>query len=184
MLAVAFVCVPGGVYDNSHVRRLIQQVDNHLTLPHYFHVITSSDKPGWWAKIDLFKPGLFDDRVLYLDLDVTVVGSLDDLVNYPLGSFTAMRDGLNRWMINSSVMVWNAGEQDHIYKQFRPEVMDQFHGDQDWINKVGISSKFPSRWIHSWKYDLDRGKKDPDPDARVIVYHGKTKPWDIENNDS
>ena len=35
--------------------------------------------PGWWAKINLFAPGMFDGPVLYFDLDTMPVGTLDGL---------------------------------------------------------------------------------------------------------
>ena len=52
-------------------------------------------------------------------------------------------------------------------------------GDQDWLNEQmpGIAT-FPSKWCLSYKHQVRlRG---PVPETvRVIVYHGRPKPWDI-----
>ena len=38
-----------------------------------------SDWPGWWAKLELFRPDLTGD-ILYTDLDNTIVGPIDDIL--------------------------------------------------------------------------------------------------------
>ena len=45
-----------------------------------------SDWPGWWAKMELFRPDLKGD-FLYTDLDNTITGPIDDLLN--VGRLTA-----------------------------------------------------------------------------------------------
>jgi hypothetical protein len=181
MLTVALVCVPGGIYDNSHVHRIISQIEKHLTIPHVFDVLRSSDKPGWWAKIDLFKPGRFSGRVLYLDLDTTVVGSLDDLVGFD-APFVAIQDYQYPIRINSSVMSWDAGVADHIYTEFVPNAFDTIgktHGDQDWIHQHIAAARFPKRWCPSYRAHVLPTGKVP-KDARIIVFHGRPKPWEME----
>ena len=39
---------------------------------------------GWWNKLALFRPGLFDDgdTIIYFDLDTLIVAPIDDLVVY------------------------------------------------------------------------------------------------------
>src|SRR3990167_11446347 len=85
------------VYDESHVRRLKQMVERNLTLPHEF--ICVSDRPiggiktipldfttfvhgTRFAKLMMYAPEgkLAGKRLLYLDLDTVVTGSLDSLV--------------------------------------------------------------------------------------------------------
>lgn len=175
MLTVALVCVPGGIYNQEHVYRLIEQVQDHLTIPHCFYILASSDKPGWWAKVDLFEPGVFKDRVLYLDLDTTIVGSLDDIVNID-ASFAAIKDYQYPMTLNSSVMVWDAGAGDIIFNDFTPEVMKKYRGDQNWIyNRIPAARRFPGDWCVSYRLTKGRVPKD----ARIIIYHGSPKPWDI-----
>jgi hypothetical protein len=174
MLTVALVCVPGGIFSQWHVDRLIPQIDKHLTIPHEFHVIRKSNKPGWFAKIDLFEPGRFKDRVLYLDLDVTVIGSLDDIVRID-APFAAIKDYQYPMTLNSSVMTWDSGAADHVFNEFEPSVMARFRGDQNWIyNRIPGARRFPKEWCVSYKLSKLTGIPN---DARVVVYHGESKPW-------
>ncbi len=180
-LTVACVCVPGGVYTLEHVSRLHGMVREQMSRPFLFACITQSQWPGWWAKIELFKLGRFEGRVLYLDLDVTVTGSLDDLVDMP-APFAI----IDEWqrpgrMFNSSVMVWDAGGGEPIYRDFDEGVMERLHGDQAWIHeKMPRAETFPRAWCLSYKKHI-RPRLDGSlpKDCRVVVYHGQPKPWDL-----
>lgn len=164
-------------YDNSHVKRLENQVKDHMAQPYTFVCLDDSPLPGWWAKISLFEPGRFSGRVLYLDLDVTITGSLDDLVNMQ-SDFIICRDWL-RFGYNSSVMAWTSRAADHLYTQFTDRVMRSMHGDQDWITMMKPDAeKFPRDWCYSYK--LGRRLGFP-KDMRVCVYHGQPKPWDVND---
>ena len=175
-LTVAMVCVPGGIYGASHVERLLGQVSTHLD-GYETHVIWESDKPGWWAKIDLFEPGRFTGRVLYLDLDVAVVGDLNELAWYD--TFCAIRDYQFPLTINSSVMAWDAGVADHIYTDFNDDVMRRYRGDQNYINTKIHARRFPMAWCPSYRAHCRDGVPEG---ARVIVYHGQPKPWDLDGS--
>ena len=176
MITVACVCVPPA-YDSLHVERLQDMVAKHLNQPFQFHVITESDKQGWFAKIDLFQPGRFEGRVLYLDLDVTVVGNLDEVVDYP-HPFVICRD-FQTLGFNSSVMAWDAGEGAAIHERWSESVMEGHWGDQTWIQQMmPHAATFPRKWMLSWRGDVESGRRSMD-DARIIVYHGQPKPWDL-----
>ncbi len=177
MLTVACVCVPGGIYDDSHIARLKRMVRAHLGQPYKFDFISQSDKPGWWAKVDLFKPGRFTGRVLYLDLDVTVVGSLDEIAAYP-DPFIAIRDYQYPLTINTSVMAWDAGYADAVFTDFTPDVMNRLHGDQNWIHEKAVVSQIPRAWCPSYRPHIAPPGKVP-ADAKVIVFHGRPKPWEV-----
>lgn len=179
MLTVACVLSEGRTYNASHVLRLEDMVDKHLKQPYRFVCIDDSQFPGWWAKVSLFEPRRFKGRVLYLDLDVTVVGNLDDLADYP-HPFVAISDYLNPISINSSVMSWDAGVADHVYTNFTHGVMDRLHGDQNWIHECVQAVRFPKRWCPSYKAHVLPTGRVPD-DARVVVFHGRPKPWEVAN---
>lgn len=181
MLTIAAVCVPPK-YDQTHLHRLYNQVLAHTRQTFIWQPILASDKPGWWAKIDLFTPGRFDGRVLYLDLDVTITGSLDDLADYP-APFVAIKDWW-RAGLNSSVMAWDAGVADHIHQGFSPETMEWFPGDQDYITtKMRGCATFPPSWVPSYKHNkrgLLPGVAPTYPvDMRVCVFHGSPRPWEV-----
>lgn len=176
MLTVAAVLSEGpkGNYDVTHVSRLEDMVAKHLKQPYQFVCVDDSPFPGWWAKVSLFEPSRFKGRVLYLDLDVTVVGGLDDLADYPY-PFAAIKDYGDPLTINSSVMAWDAGYLDHVYTNFTPSVMKRLHGDQNWLNEqIPDAARFPDGWCRSYRqecrYSVPKG-------TRVVVWHGMPKPW-------
>ena len=172
MLTVACVLSEGPTYNRSHVSRLERMVAEHINQPYRFICLDDSPFPGWWAKISLFQPGRFDGRVLYLDLDVTVTGNLDDLADYPW-PFAIIRDW-GRFGYNSSVMAWDAGTVDQLYTEFTPQVMNDLRGDQDWVTiKKTDAAKFPRNWCYSYRLGLKTGYP---KDMRVCVYHGFPKP--------
>ena len=175
MLTVACVLSPGPIYTREHVARLEAMVAEYMTQPYRFMCLDDSPFPGWWAKISLFEPGRFTDRVLYLDLDVTVVGSLDEIADYPW-PFAAIKD-YERQGLNSSVMSWGPIWADHVYAGFTPDVMDRPGGDQAWITELQPNAAtFPPNWCPSYKhqcrYSVPQG-------AKVVVFHGRPKSWEL-----
>ena len=177
-LTVACVLSPGPTYNRSHVDRLERMVAEHMSQPYRFVCVDNSPFPGWWSKISLFEPRRFSGRVLYLDLDTTPVSRLDDLADYHY-PFCAIRDYQYPLQINSSIMAWDAGVADCVYRDFTPEVMDRFHGDQNFIHQKMSTTTFPKRWCPSYKAHVLPTGKVP-KDARVIVYHGSPRPWEVE----
>lgn len=176
MLTVACVLSEGPkrTYNRTHVTRLEDMVAGYLKQPYRFVCLDDSPFPGWWAKISLFEPGRFKGRVLYLDLDVTITGNLDELADYP-ASFVAIDDWL-RPTLNSSVMAWNAGIANHIFMNFTNHDMA---GDQDFITEQMPDAKtYPSSWCVSYRKHVQMFRTVP-LEAKVIVYHGFPKPWQI-----
>lgn len=178
MLTVACVLSKGPVYNESHVERLHRFVDFHLNQTYEFVCVTDSPLPGWWAKIDLWKPGRFPGRVLYLDLDVTVTGNLDELADYP-APFVIIKDW-NRIGYNSSVMAWDARHCDRLYTEFVEDDIARFKGDQIYIQKkMNGAATFPKPWCRSFKRMVLL--KEHTADMRVCVFHGFPKPWMVAN---
>src|SRR5688500_17803184 len=84
MMTVACVHVvdwPAPGLGPLYVDRLCSMVKRNLRQPHRFVVVGGRPEETWWAKIRLFRPGLFTGRVLYLDLDSVITGLLDELVD-------------------------------------------------------------------------------------------------------
>jgi hypothetical protein len=160
-----------------------------------------SDFPTWWSKVGLFKPGVFTGDVLYLDLDVVITDRLDGLVSlleqdrtkvwalddfgYPLskprhgigGDMKRLLGGIGT--VNSSVMLWNGDTGRKVWDDFKPEKMDEVHGDQNWITQAlwpHTLRLIPEGWAKSYKYNLSRG----DPGiAPIMVFHGEPKPHQV-----
>ena len=201
MLTVACVLSKGSkrTYGTIHVERLCKMVAEHIEQPYRFLCLTNEHVsceslplvkgwPGWWSKIELFCPDLFkmNERVLYLDLDVTVTEKLDGLADYP-APFVAIQDWL-RPTINSSVMSWDAGVADHIFENFTDDVMERLTGDQDWITEqMPHAETFPRDWCVSYRksvvplrrFMLPGQPVAVPPGAKVVVFHGFPKPWEV-----
>ena len=179
MLTVACVLSEGPkrVYNIEHVLRLQDMVAQHLNISYNFVCLNDSPFPGWWAKISLFEPGRFEGRVLYLDLDVTIVGALDEIANYP-APFVAIKDWL-RPTINSSVMAWDFGVLDHVFLNLTEADMERLRGDQDWISEqMPHAEVFPRDWYVSYRKSVKMFGVVPSG-AKVVVFHGFPKPWEV-----
>jgi hypothetical protein len=112
----------------------------------------------------MFDPTLpIKGRILYMDLDVVICDNIDKLTKIYNNDFMGIRD-FNRkfhpaWKyLNSSVMSWMHGTQNHIYTQFKnnPSLAQRMHGDQDWTWKCAKDRiKFwPENWIQSYKWEI------------------------------
>jgi len=177
MLTVACVWVRGNVpYDVVYVERLQAMVRRHLPVPHRFVCLT--DRPcrlppaitactitpvapeGWWSKVQLFNPAhraLLGGRVLYLDLDVLVVGDLAPLtIDRAVPFLVAPDDGSafqgarGRAVIkafNTSVMAWDAGTYADLWTAWTPAVAARLWGDQDWLaERHPDAATYPAAW--------------------------------------
>lgn len=200
MITVACLLVKGHVgYTPEYVRRLRGMVARWLWEPYRFVCLTDQPRRmprgveaiaipnprplrGWWAKVRLFDDRhKFAGRMLYLDLDTLIVGPLAPIVQYPSpfalvphsGSFEG-RDGLavvKRF--NSSVMVWNAGEQSRLFTEWPPKESGRLWGDQDAIGeRAPDASTMPAQWFPR----LSEIGDGPVPQEAVIVLAKKPKP--------
>lgn len=156
MTTVACVLRSGGAYDIEWVYALKRGVNAHLP-EHRFICLTDVPAiptvwarplrhswPKWWAKLELFRPGLFDGPVLYMDLDTLVVGSLVDLASYrgDLAMMTGFyKDGTGGrpYMQQSGVMAWTPGPAtQRLWQQWMRapnEHMDSHRGDGAWLDR-------------------------------------------------
>lgn len=177
------------IYNETWVQKLKRMVSVKLAIPHRFVCLSNvtipgvetiplkHDWPGWWSKIELFRPGLFDGRVLYLDLDMVIVKELSEIVYFD-SPFAIMgvkpepmkeRDGKVVFTKhNSSVMIWDANEDASlIYADFHPSMMEVFWGDQDYITyRVRCLDSLPREWIKKLR-TLEFGV--PDEEVKIVL---------------
>jgi hypothetical protein len=186
------------IYKPVWVERLQRMIHKNLPLSHTFSCLTNSDEvktrtvplvhnyPGWWSKIELFRPGVFKTKwVLYFDLDLVVMKDLSPLCQKKSASFTAVsampsdgkiqttKDGKVVRLLNSSVMFFNTEEMSSVYERFNESVMKDFRGDQDWLGhlvqeKAITLSFYDHTWITKLRYCPGHGKK-PSHAAKVIL---------------
>jgi len=162
-------------YTAKWVDRLRRMVARHTDQP--FRVVCLTDQPeampagveaieveaptegrGWWAKMRLFDPALpLAGRVLYLDLDVIVLGDLGGIIDFP-ADFAICADSAPGWQgadglrtikgYNSSCMVWDAGARRRFWDEFRPEWAGELWGDQDALARISPGeATFPREWF-------------------------------------
>lgn len=205
-VTVACVLRSGGIYDASWVARLQRGVARHLTVPHRFVCLSDvpvpcdriplmTEWPGWWSKLELFRPGLFSGTVLYFDLDTVVVGSLDRIARYP-HVMTMAHEYYRPTQMCSTAMAWNGGEDFGLYHAFEADPAGAMRrhrtfasiGDQgfieDHLRARGIQAEtfrdvFGETSIASYK--VHRCKLAPARGAAVVAFHGRPKPHEIKD---
>ena len=154
------ICVNAGNYLGrgvEYVRNLNDMVRRNLPEGYAGKFIVFTDTPGdygcgvevrdlphpgldgWWNKLALFKPGVFnwDDRVLYLDLDTVLAGRLDAVANYA-GEFAILRDFYRAEGLQSSVMAWRVSRAtESLWRDWERAGMPCIMGgDQSWIERA------------------------------------------------
>lgn len=181
----------GTLYGPEYVNRLAAMVDRHTTRSHRFVCLTDdpsglacasipidTDLPGWWAKLALFRPGTFGERVIYLDLDTVICANIDFLFDYS-GPFAMLRSFLPPSRYGSAVMSFLPGHG-YLWQDFTRNVMNRLYGDQDWIaervSAVDCWQDVAPGRIGSYKVDeLQDGPRD----FAICCFHGEPKPHKV-----
>ena len=206
MLNVVCVLKTGGDFDRRWVDALEKMVWDKVTEPHRFWCLNdelgptfSPDRirdvplgknwPGWWSKIELFKPGLFPDGepVLFFDLDTVILRDVTHLAGAIDTDLVLLRDfyrPTKGW--GTGVMGWTAGCFNEIYETFSQDVRTftrKFRSDQHFIQYLVPSGlirfwqdEFPGHLTSYKVHCLDRVPRD----AHVVCFHGKPRPIDID----
>lgn len=158
------------------------------------------DLPTWWSKVGLFKPGKFPGINLYLDLDIVITASITPMMgnlqtgvivapddfSYSLVRHKPIDQHTRRLLggdgtVNSSVMIWRDDAGADIWNKFRPDKMQELHGDQNWITQALWPDKLrllSPGWVCSYKYHVLRGAKI----APIVVFHGDPKVTSLPAN--
>ncbi|MBV9834376.1 MAG: hypothetical protein JO055_08230 [Alphaproteobacteria bacterium] len=207
-LTVACVLRRGGLYWGSregpyfskYVRILRDAVAQQLSLPHRFvcltdvavpcaHIELHEFWPGAWAKLELFKRGLFDGPVLYFDLSAVVLGGLDELARAALdGDFGAVRH--RQGGLDATVMAWRV-DCSFIQRRYGwlPEFWRYRHRAQG--HRGFIEAELGRAGIAWHPIDaalpgavIDYAGLGPDgaipSSARLCVFHGRPRPHELE----
>lgn len=199
MLTVACVLKTGGEYAVEHVRTLRDQVRQHLKTTHRFVCLTDGTIddvetvplvhgwPGWWSKIELFRPGAVQGPVLYLDLDTAVVGDITDIAEGHW--FTVLRNFWRPDAIGSGLMAWQVTPT-FVYDQFLEDPDDFMksyvvagrYGDQGFIQDA-ISPVDMRYWqdVHPGRVVSYRAHVRPrhfrPTKASIVCFGGQFRPW-------
>lgn len=205
-ITVACVWNKSATYTVEYVENLYEMVRKHCPIPFSFVCITPhNDLPdgvirmqsplsqkhhsGWWHKVGLFSPDLFgpSSRVLYLDLDVVITGSLEEILRADDPFCMIENFGPNKAHAahNSSCMLWTPTDRTaEIFMNFSEDVMKHLHGDQCWIWRVMLDDicDFEQHSCVSFKYGRQRAQWNWETeDTSIFVFHGEPKPHNCGN---
>ena len=223
-----FLCIKWGKkYGSDYVNRLYRGVSKHMDgefrfvcltentdgidagVEIYPLPVTSFDETamdakaggGTWRKVGLFQPNLadLDGDTIFLDLDIVIMGKMDDLFAYNPGKFVVIQDWLEKrrakfmpWrngkVGNTSVFRFNPSHHKKVYEHFEKNqlwALDNFRIEQQYVSwAVGDDISFwKSEWVHSFKrscrpvFPCNHFMTPPEPvGARVLVFHGHPLP--------
>lgn len=182
MITYACVLRSGGIYTAEWVRKLSRAVGFYASRPHRFVCLSdvdvpcerielSSDLPGWYAKLELFRPGLFDGPVVYLDLDTLVIGDLTPLEAIADGPLAMLSDFYQPRMAASGVMAWS---HDPDFWDKRPKVTNARKRLDHWLDKQGTVRRIQdlAAGVYSFKAHCKAG---PPSDAMLVCGHGRPR---------
>ncbi|MBV8250688.1 MAG: glycosyltransferase [Comamonas sp.] len=217
------LCMKWGTkYGPEYVNRLYAMVRRHLSGDFRFVCLTDStegirpevecfpipdlnihlapgQRDGAWKKLTTFERDLhgLQGQALFLDLDVVIVGSLDDFFSLP-GDFRIIHDYPRFWRFgerivgNSSVYRFQLGAHADVLEHFRANtdaMRAQYRNEQEYLShflhKQGKLQYWPAAWCPSFKYYCiptwpSNYWKEPVPpaDARIVIFHGEVNPPD------
>jgi hypothetical protein len=167
----------------------------------------SGPKKSWWYKLQLFNKEHFLGNLLYFDLDMVVVNSLDWILDRDLHFFWTILDFKRLYKrdyqgINSSMMFWNTERHSYIWDNIRntdiKSITSKFRGDQDYLQTVIPKQQiqyFPLDKIISWRWQALRGSApinrrhrpnvntgtEITEETAVLVFHGQPKPHELDD---
>lgn len=219
------LCLKHGTkYSVEYVNKLYNMTKRNMTVPFRFACITEDptglyqdivhiplptyDLDGWWFKIWVFSDELpIHGEILFIDLDVVIINNIDDIWLYNPDKFCIIRDFIRStipgWSkFNSSVFKFSSEKYNYLWDILKEDLTqtNQFHGDQDFLNKYLVNNfeYFPDIWMQSYKWEIrDRNdliksksgvnfstKIEPNINkhTKILIFHGEPKPSEILDN--
>ena len=157
-------------YDATWVEKLKNSVTRYLTIDHKFICLSDVEVPceripligtsvGFWSKLELFRPGLFNDPVLYIDLDTVICDNIDGIVaNVSNQNFVMLKE-TDKNVVSSAVMWWK-GDHSYLWERYTNISSDIIkneyskmprYGDQafieDYTSHTLLQDHIPEHWI-------------------------------------
>ena len=201
MTTLLTVMRSGGRYDAGWVERLHRAAREHLSgierhaclsdsaldVPGVRTVRLRHDWPGWWAKMETFRPDVATGRTVLLDLDTLL---LDDASALLAGAgVLAMHDFFHTDRLSTAIMAFDAGLLSHVYHRFAADpdrwmvegscgpVPNAVHGDQVVVDRFLRDAGTPVRFVQREHPDLIEFHR-PDRPLRgpIHVFIGDAKP--------
>lgn len=198
-LTVLCVLKSGGDFTAEYVRKLRDGVAKHLTVPHRFVCLSDVDVPceriplkhgwpGWWSKVECFRPDVVNGPTLYLDLDTVITGNLDPVATIPYEFAMLDIQSKGQHCGNSGAM-WFRKPFPQVYERFaeRPQhfidhmqknASGRYMGDQGFVSDCfehidKLHEALPGFFV-SYKYDHCQTRVPAG--ASVICFGGPPRP--------
>jgi hypothetical protein len=146
--------------------------------------------PGWWSKMELFRPDIEGD-IFYLDLDTVVVRPIEHLA--AIGKLTMLSDFYYPQHIASGLMYLPQSCREVVWKRWIDS--PRWHmdvqargGDQGFLREIP-AMRSAARWqqafpdqVISYKVHLitRAGRKTLPDSARIVCFHGQPRPRSVE----
>jgi hypothetical protein len=182
----------GDKYSSDHVNSLADQLFKYYPDANFYcytedpvgveiTTIPTFEKPKlkyWWNKLAMFSKDFpVEDKCLYFDLDMDVKRDPSEFIAW--NGLTILKDYWKDDLymaphaydvrINSSVITWIAGEQDHIWKHFLSN-KDYFMRKYLGIDRFLVHEKIPH---NTFKHGLVNSVAEPAKwDAPIDMYNG------------
>lgn len=188
------ICVlrNGKEYGPQHVQWLARQVPDLVCLSDVEidgvpTIRLNHDWPGWWSKMELFRPDIEED-LLFFDLDTVVIGGIEKLE--ALEHTTLLSDFYKPNLPASGLMLIKNKDKDRVWNDWmsNPEahmkrcVTREYWGDQGYLRDVLPCKRWqlelPNR-IFSYKA---HSLKSVPNGAYVVCFHGIPRPWDVKKS--
>ena len=220
------VCLKhGSKYSALYVNKLYSMAKRHSTVPFKFACLTEDgtglnkdikvlnlpmlgNTKGWWFKPYLFAKSFpLTGTILYFDLDLVIVNSIDKFWDYEPGQNVILQNFKlpkqpETSDFNSSIIRFTSQSLTHVWHEFvsdSEKIKIKYHGDQDWIFASAQKQfvTWPSTWAKSYKWEI-RNKTDLEvynnkyrfksianpavsSDTSVLVFHGDPKPHETDD---
>ena len=216
-MSLTIVCMKWGTkYDPSYVNKLYSMVERNLSSSFRFVCFTDdptgikecvetyelppiaipsgSPERGWRKLTVLGKTkAKLEGRCLFLDLDVIIVGNLDEICATKSSFSLAFDEKKKKSKIgNSSVFVFDAMTHSSVLDNFNQnaeKIIKNYRNEQAYLSalmdKKGVLSFFPTEWCPSFKYhcvpqfplNFLFSPKIP-VNSKIILFHGNPEPLD------
>lgn len=202
MILTVFHCGKGR-FKPEHVERLYRQVRRHCPASVPFRCITRErfseagietipmrhKWPDYWCKIECFA---VRGPILYMDLDTTILGDLTPLLEaVQQHDFIAQRRLKNQEGIQTALMGWR-GDVSRLYDRFkgdrhirkyrareRPAIQtDEGYTYDHWDGELTLWQDILPGMTMSYKKGWLLGA--PRDDCRIVYFHGRPRPWEVE----
>lgn len=149
--------------------------------------------PGWWSKMEMYRPTIFpDEPFLYLDLDTTVRDLPDAYFAHP--ETVVLKQFRKGWAEHKprqcGMMLLHPAERQLAWERWTQEPEEHMHrlaGDDDfwnlWMPPVATWQDLHPGEVTSWRFNWEKGRDYDGPldkaKVKVICFFGKPRPWEV-----